>query len=177
MRRLNDQGVTLIELVATMAVFSIVLSIAAYSFKDVLWRNQVNVAASEFVTALSYARSEAVTRGQAVTVCRSSNVTLEDNPATPVPSCTNAGGTGWETGYIVFVDADGDGIRDAAEDLLRVAAGQRGGVTMTGNVNVASRILYRATGFSPGGAGTVTIANATKSIRVVLSNNGRVRAE
>jgi type IV fimbrial biogenesis protein FimT len=178
-RGLNYKGVTLIELVVTMAVFSIVLSIAAYSFKDVLWKNQVNVASNEFVTALNFARSEAVTRGQVVTVCRSLNANLADTPATPEPSCTTALGSGWETGYIVFVDANGDGTRAANDDLLRVFAGARGGVTMTGNVlNVANNICYAATGFSLGNTpGTVTIGNATRTISVVLSSNGRVRTE
>jgi type IV fimbrial biogenesis protein FimT len=179
-RGLNYKGVTLIELVVTMAVFSIVLSIAAYSFKDVLWRNQVNVATNEFVTALNFARSEAVTRGQVVTVCRSLDANQADIPATPVPSCDAVGVAGWETGYIVFVDANGDGIRAANDDdLLRVFAGARGGVTMMGNVlNVANNIRYAATGFSPVNApGTVTIGNTTKTISVVLSSNGRVRTE
>jgi type IV fimbrial biogenesis protein FimT len=168
-RRLNDRGVTLIELVATMAVFGIVLGIAAFSFKDVLWRNQVNVAVNEFVATLNFARSEAVTRGQMVAGCRSLNANMA------VPSCDKDGETGWETGYIVFVDANGDGQRTANEELLRVGTGPSGGVTMTGNVNVKDRIRYRGTGFSPGGQGTVTVANASKTLYVILSDNGRVR--
>ena len=171
-RGLSCKGVTLIELVVTMAVFSIVLGIAAFSFKDVLWRNQVNVAVDEFVTTLNFARSEAVTRGQVVTACRSLNAASADNPATPVPSCDTIGGTGWETGYIVFVDADGDGLRDLNEEMLRVGTGPGGGVTMAGN----SPIRYAATGFSPVAVGgTVTVANASKTLYVILSNNGRVR--
>jgi type IV fimbrial biogenesis protein FimT len=169
-RRLNDNGVTLIELVVTMTVFSIVLAIAAFSFKDVLWRNQVNVATNEFVTALNFARSEAVTRGRTVVVCRSLDPTVAN------PFCSEAGGNGWETGYIAFVDTSGNGKREAGEELLRVFAGARGGVTMTGNVtHVANRIRYAATGFSPGGQGTVTISNASKALYVILSDNGRVR--
>jgi prepilin-type N-terminal cleavage/methylation domain-containing protein len=168
-RRLNDNGVTLIEMVVTMAVFSIVLAIAAFSFKDVLWRNQVSVAANDFVTALSFARSEAVTRGRTVVVCRSLDPTVAN------PFCSAAGGKGWETGYIAFVDTSGNGTREAGEDLLRVFSGVRGDVTMTGNVNVANRIRYAATGFSPGGEGTVTISNASKALYVILSDNGRVR--
>lgn len=176
-RVLDSKGVTLIELVVTMVVFGIVLAIAAYSFKDVLWRNQVNVAANELVTALNFARSEAVTRGQPVSVCRSSNVTVEDDPDTPVPSCSTTGGEGWETGYIVFIDNDGSGTRDKDETLLRVAAGAAGNITMLGNTNVADRIRYRSSGFSPGGEGRVAIANAEKTIDVILSGNGRVRTK
>jgi type IV fimbrial biogenesis protein FimT len=182
MRRIATQkGFTLIEMLTTMAVAGIVLAIAAFSFKDVLWRNQVNTAANDFVTALNFARSEAVTRGQSVTVCRSINGTTEDDPAAavPVPSCSTAAGAGWETGYIVFVDANGNGERDTNEELLRVCSGPDGGVTIQAEgVKAKNRICYAATGFFPGVFNdTVKIANASKTINVVLSKNGRVRTE
>lgn len=180
MRQLFKQnGFTLIEVIVTVSILTIVLSIAAYTFKDVLWRNQVNAAANDFVTTLGFTRSEAVTRGQTVTLCRSVNVANDDVPATPVPSCSTTAGAGWETGYIVFVDTDADGTRDANEGLLRVVAGPKGEVTMTGNAAVANFIRYRSTGFFPSGVanGTVEIKTTTKTIEVILSPNGRFRTE
>jgi len=146
-------GFTLVELVVTISILTIVLSIAAYTFKDVLWRNQVTAAANDFVSTLGFARSEAVTRGQTVTLCRSLNVTSDDAPSTPVPSCSTASGAGWETGYIVFVDSDADGTRDAKEDLLRVMAGPKSGVTIENEKNSETvapfkdRISYSSLGF------------------------------
>ncbi|MBN2429426.1 MAG: GspH/FimT family pseudopilin [Deltaproteobacteria bacterium] len=174
-----QKGFTLVELIVTIAVLCIVLSIATVSFKDMLWRNQVNAAANDFVSALNFARSEAVTRGQVVTVCRSTNIISTDNPATPVPSCSTAAGTGWETGYIVFVDGDADGLREVDDELLRVVAGPGGNVTIVGNATVDDNISYAATGFLQAGVGngTVGVANGSKTINVVLSNNGRVRTE
>jgi type IV fimbrial biogenesis protein FimT len=161
----NENGFTLIEMITTIAVLGIVLTIAAFSFKDVIWRNQVNVAANEFVTILSFARSEAVTRGQVVWVCRSSDGNTCNTPA-----------GGWEAGYIVFADANGNDTCEN-DELLRVAAGPGGGVTMGGNGGVANSIRYAATGFLSGGAGngTVQIVHPSKTINVVLSRNGRVR--
>jgi len=174
----NQKGFTLIEILVTISVLAIVLTIAGFSFRGLLWRNQVNTATNDFVTALNFARSEAVTRGQTVTVCRSVNGTSADVPATPVPSCSTVSGAGYETGYIVFVDSDADGVRDANEALLRVVAGPKSAVTIIGNANVANRIRYQGSGFAAGVAnGTVEIASSEKTLKVIISANGRVRIE
>ena len=166
-----QKGFTLVELVVTIAVLCIVLTIATVSFKDTIWRNQVNTAANDLISAFNYARSEAVTRSVVVAACRSENVNET------VPSCST-GISGWETGYIVFVDTNGNGSRDTGEDLLRVFAGPKGNVTMIGDANVANNIRYAATGFLfSGGSGTVEVKNDSKTIDVVLSQNGRVASD
>jgi len=176
---LSQKGFTLVELAVTIAVLCIVLSIATVSFKDMIWSNQVNTAANDFITALSFARSEAVTRGQVVTVCRSTNADIADNAATPVPSCNTDAGSGWETGYIVFIDSNGDGLRETGDELLRVFPGADGNVTLVGNANVDDNISYAGTGFFPPGVGngTVVVRNDKRTINVVLSANGRVTSE
>ena len=175
----NQEGFTLIEIIVTMVILGIVLTIAGLNFKGLLWSNQVKVAVNDFVTTLGFARSEAVTRGQVVAVCRSINATAANVPGTPVPSCSTAAGAGWETGYIVFADADADGVRDANEELLRIVPGQRGGVTLTGgSANVTNVIRYAGTGFLTGsGEGVVTVSNNDHTFQVQISPTGRVRTQ
>lgn len=170
-------GFTLVEMIVTLAVFGIILTIAAFSFKGLLRRNQVSAAASDFVSTLGYARSEAITRGQVVSVCRSTETTVPDNPNTPTPSCSTQNGIGWEKGYIVFADNNGDGVRDPGEALLRIVSGTAQGVTITGNGTLANSICYQADGFFPSNPsnGTVTITGENKTLKMTLNKNGRIK--
>ncbi|OEU73691.1 MAG: hypothetical protein BA869_06920 [Desulfuromonadales bacterium C00003107] len=175
----SESGLTLVELIVAMAVMTIVLSIGTYSFRGFTNRNAVNAATNDLLAAITLTRSEAVTRGQVVSLCRSADPTADNIPATPAPSCTAAGGSGWETGFIIFADNNGDGVRDANEELIRSFA-DFGQVTMTGNANVDDALRFQASGFivSPGN-GTITSTNpdGSRSLDIVLSVMGRARIQ
>ena len=66
-------GFTLLELMVTLAVASILAVIALPSFRDLLRKNQVSSANNALLADLSYARSEAITRGNIVSICPSSD--------------------------------------------------------------------------------------------------------
>lgn len=90
-------GFTLVELLVTLAVITIVLTVAAPGFADLMRRNEASTLVNDFVYALRLARSESVTEGMPTAVCASSNMA----------SC--AGNNDWETGWLVFQDPNGDG--------------------------------------------------------------------
>jgi type IV fimbrial biogenesis protein FimT len=86
----NAAGFTLLELMTTLAVAGIMLAVGVPSYQAVVRNNRAATNANELVSALTIARSEAIRRGDRVSLCRS------DDGA----SC---GGT-WEDGWIVFLD-------------------------------------------------------------------------
>lgn len=129
MRRLR--GFTLIELMITLALAAIILTLGVPSFRDIILNNRAATQSNELVTAMNVARSEAVRRGARVSVC----------PSNDQATCT--GGTDWAIGWIVFLDG-------AANDLaapvvvgqpIRVWAPIAGGATLTGPLNVRYRPL------------------------------------
>lgn len=61
-KRITACGFTLIELLIVVALVAIILALAAPSFTSTLSRHRVEGVASEFVTDLQYARSEAVAK-------------------------------------------------------------------------------------------------------------------
>lgn len=66
MRR--EHGFTLIELMMAIAVVSVLLLLAAPSFQDFILTQRLKSVSAQLATDLQYARSEAASRGQAVSV-------------------------------------------------------------------------------------------------------------
>jgi type IV fimbrial biogenesis protein FimT len=104
----KSRGLTLVELLVVMVVIGILSALVGPSFVGLLARRAVQAAASDIASDLRVARSEATKRSTSVTVCRSTD------------HATCAGAGSWHTGWVVFVDRDGDGLMDAGDDILRV---------------------------------------------------------
>ena len=68
MLKSNQQGFTLVELIITLSIAAILVTVAVPSFRNVIQNNRVATQANEFLTALSIARSEALKRGRNVTI-------------------------------------------------------------------------------------------------------------
>ena len=104
----TQAGFTLIELMVTLVVAGILLMIAVPSFVSLTQTNRVAGEINGLAAALQYARAEAVKEGLPVTVCVSTNGT----------SCA-AAATPWQSGWIVFSDANGNQTVDSGELVLR----------------------------------------------------------
>lgn len=113
-RRIRQAGVTLIELLVTIAVAAILLSIAVPSFQSLMNASRVSNPANELLATMQLARMEAFRRGERTVVCRS------DNAETASPSC-NASSGNWG-GWVAFVDVNANGVRDGSEEVLRGTA-------------------------------------------------------
>ena len=85
----SNRGFTLIEMMVTIAVAAMLLMIAVPSFRNASLSSQLRSAANDFIASSNFARSEAIKRGSAVTLCVSTD------------GSTCAAG-GWEQGWIVL---------------------------------------------------------------------------
>lgn len=82
-------GFTLIELMVTIAVAAILISLAVPSFNDATLAGKLAASANDLVAGVTLGRSEAIKRNAVTSMCVSSDGT----------SC---GSGGWEQGWIVL---------------------------------------------------------------------------
>jgi type IV fimbrial biogenesis protein FimT len=163
-------GFTLVELMVVIGIVAILASLAAPSFRGLLLSNTINSTATNLQEDLNFARSEALKRGLSVTACVS----------TSTIACANSGN--WENGWIVFVDRDGDNVRDTAsanqEDLIRVFQGTVSTFQIiTTGANDVRAIRFERTGSSAARGLKLTPTDATAGIgrALCIATTGRVR--
>jgi prepilin-type N-terminal cleavage/methylation domain-containing protein len=82
------RGFTMIELMITVAVIAIVLSVAAPSFTSFLAKKRVESTMAELSTDIQYARSESVSRNAAVRLTYVSSSCYAVHLSTDAASCT-----------------------------------------------------------------------------------------
>lgn len=99
---------TLIELMITIVIAGILLMIAVPSFVSLTQKNRVAAEINGLSASLQFARAEAVKEGLPVTVCVSTTGT----------GCA-AASTPWQSGWIVFSDANGNQTVNPGDLVLR----------------------------------------------------------
>lgn len=118
MRR--DSGFTLVELLIAVAVTGVLLSIATPGFQSLMQDARQVTSYNKVANVLRFARSEAIKRSVAVSVCpRASNTTC---------------GTDWSKGMLVYDDATANGapgVLDGTDSVVRVAKMNPAGITVS----------------------------------------------
>jgi type IV fimbrial biogenesis protein FimT len=152
--RLHAGGLSLIELLVTIAVAVVMLGLGAPSMMEALRNNEVRAARDDLSAALQLAEIEAARRGSTVVLQR-----LTSCASTP------AAANDWRCGYQLFADTNGDGTQQAGEATLK-------SVTMSGNLS------FRHTA---GGTDTVRMnawgrPNGGRQRFVIRSGTGRSAA-
>lgn len=147
--RRAQRGFTLLELVTTVTVAGVLLTVAVPSFFNTSRNSHAAADTNELVSALSIARSEAIRRSGRVSVCHSSDGA----------SC----GGGWADGWIVFVDTAATDATDppVVGTVLRVSPPPTGTPAITGGSDWI-RFLPRGYARSQGGAMPVTFTIAVQ---------------
>lgn len=111
-------GLTLLELVVVMALAAILVTIAVPNYTEFMTENRMASEMNGFATSLMLARSEAIKRGQEVTVCASSNGTdCSDGP--------------WSAGWLIYRNPQNASQVPSASDLIRAHSGFSSSDTLT----------------------------------------------
>jgi type IV fimbrial biogenesis protein FimT len=132
------RGFTLVELMVTIMVLVVLVSVAVPSFDGIRLSSRLNSYSTDLVAGSQLARSEAIKRNAPVTLCASANGT----------GCATNGQ--WEAGWIV-VSNDGRVIQKQPPTASGYQMRDSGGL---------SALTFEATGVG-GTAANITICRAT----------------
>lgn len=128
---MNAKGFTLAELLISMAVGAILLSVGVPSYTSFVQNSRQVTAANELLASMHLARDLAITRNVRVTLCPSSNGL----------ACEAAG---WDAGWIVFPDPDDSRTVGADETIERAVIGVPAPSLTSGEF--ADFVVYRPNG-------------------------------
>lgn len=158
----RESGFTLLELMVTVGIAAILLSVGVPSFKGMIMDSRLARDSNQFVASISMARSAAVKYQRNATVCASTDYSA------PVPTCSAS--QDWSNGWIVWVDKDRDGATDGNE-IISVQAPIDG--TTTFSASAVSRFSYDARGFGATPSDDLTMCDnrSGETGRVIKVNN------
>ncbi len=160
----KSSGLTIIELIVTLAVVSAIVSIGIPTMSTLIERNQFKAEASKVHRAISLTRANAVYRSEPVTLC-------------PLESSKQCG-TDWDNQLSVFSDINSNGVLDKEESILYSlpALPEDSSVIRTHSRDIA--ITFRPDGSAFGYNGTVSVCfkgDTELSSTVIVSSVGRIR--
>jgi type IV fimbrial biogenesis protein FimT len=133
-------GFTLFELLMTLIVAAVLLAMVVPGLANFISSSRLRASQSEFVSALTLARSEATKRGGEVVV----------------KALGGVAGSEFLGGWQVFADTDGDGNLGVAETLIREYAPLAGAMRFSAKVGEtttnATSTTFNSRGFLKGPA-------------------------
>ena len=133
-----QSGFTLLELLLVVAIAGLLLAIGVPTMGDFVRNARITGAANDVMAALHFTRSEAIKRRLPVTLC-ASTAPLDGNPACAASALL--------TGWVVFVDLNQDGQRDAGEAVLLQHEPMPATITARSSVN-PFRVTYLLDGLA-----------------------------
>ena len=160
-------GLTLPEVLITLVIVAVLLTVATPAMKSLIASQRISAIAREVHGSFMLARSEAVKRRTAISLCKTTNGT----------TCS-ASGNDWDSGWLVFTDADSDGVLEAGDELIKVFAALPDDVSLVWNQGNDASFDSRGQARL---AGTFSLCEPTPTgdeVReLVLSLTGRLRVQ
>lgn len=162
---LPQRGLTLAEVMVTVVIIAIMAAVAIPTFSSVFHNNRLSDFSNSFVSSSQLARGEALKANVTVTLCASSSGV----------ACAEAS-SGWQVGWIVFRDVNGNREVDTGDVIIQVQKALSTDYRMSSS---AGNSLV----FQPTGVGTTTstliLCKATPAVdsdqrQILLSPTGRV---
>lgn len=154
----KQQGLTFVEFLMVLAIIGIVTAFSLPSFKSFIDTSNVGSVSNELISSLSYARLEAIRRGDFVMMS------------------TASGGSNWSNQNRIWVDSNNSNSYDTGDEVLRLTENSSDTISVTSSG--ATGIAFRADGFiSTPTTFTVCHSEEKTGRRIELLISGRVSVD
>lgn len=161
-----ERGFTLFELLISLLILSIVLTVALPLFSSQIQQTRIKTSVTNFYEAVQLTRTIAVSHNQRAVLKHTGS---------------------WDEGWEIFVDKDHDGIRDEDETLIQQGS-NTSGINIKANRPVRKYISFigsgesRYVGRANGGgfqAGSFTLCGeeSIDGYSLTLARSGRMRLQ
>ncbi len=151
----NARGLTLIELMVAITILAILLGWAVPSFNNAVLSSKLTGFANDLVSSTQIARSEAIKRNAAITLCASSNGT----------TCATSGG--WEVGWIMLRGTTVLQWHQALPTEFRIVQGTFGALTFPPDVVGTTAATFKV-------CRAVPVGHEERAVRVTTSGGTSV---
>lgn len=158
----ESAGFTVVELMITLAVAAILITVAVPAFHQFMHNNRMTTQANELVSAITVARSEAIQRRQEVAVCRFHNSGKKCDSDEK-----------WHDGWAMYASENADSYNEDDDDLLSVHRGFGGDNRTTG----VATVIYEETGYLKDGDGSIFLCGGDLDLpgrEIIVHRTGRV---
>lgn len=142
-------GFTLMELIITLAIASVLLTLSVPSLSTFIRNNRITTETNSFIGQINAARSEAGKRGCIVAICRR-------DPSKTNPTCGGGTANDWSSGWLLYAPtppaADADCNTEKNFDplihtLIKEVPALTNGIRVTSSPFGDQRIGYRPNGY------------------------------
>ena len=157
----TQKGLSLLEMLISLAIVAIVVTAVSPSIQSILIKNKIVSEINELSATIQFARSQAIDQQITTLVC----------PSNDFSACSGD----WNDPKIVFVDSDNNGARGADEELLASTGAISASNVLTGPNNP---LFFTASGETL--ANTVLLLcheskNAAYARSLTIALQGRVK--
>jgi type IV fimbrial biogenesis protein FimT len=146
----NQSGFSLVELLISVFMLSILLTVGIPAFNGISQENALADISNRFISSITLARSEAVSKNTIVVMCQLNAART---------ACDNDGN--WEDGWVVWIDLDG-GLdlefvnQDGEVEVVLVEDALPTGYTLTALNNQFSNVItFDSSGAATGDGGNL----------------------
>lgn len=158
----NNAGHSLAELLVFIALLGVLTAIALPAWSSLVQRERQRADVNLLLSAIHYARSQAVQNQQIVTLCPGSQRCIES------PS--------WHSSVLAFIDSNHDGKHDQNEPLLRTFALNPDITWQWSSFRQKPYLQFEGNGTTRALNGTFSLCSSGKfEHQIVISPTGRPR--
>ncbi|WP_439859696.1 GspH/FimT family pseudopilin [Pseudomonas sp. MBLB4136] len=158
------QAFSLMELLVSIALTAILLSIAAPSFSAYLQQSRQTAHINQMLAALNYARNRAISGAMPVSLCAGTS------------SCN--GSRRWQEQLLIFIDVNLNGQLDGSDTLLQMEPLVTNYTWDWSNFRNQKHLSFKVDGTTHALNGTLTLCENTRpAARIVINLAGRARID